>query len=150
MGLFWDQDFAPPGRHIPRSDLTGKKWISVFHWFSLVFWPSSIQEKRSNATNVLHTLKLDVATPLLAIFQRIVQLILLKKSIFAGKSSKMFEVTCKSFVAVNMKNIPIWLVNKKPNIPPFWRNTILLSLPAPEITAWLTHNQGFNDLCPHG
>ena len=37
---------------------------------------------------------------------------------------------CKSFVAVDMKNIPIWLVNQKTNTPPFWRNTILLSLPA--------------------
>merc|ERR1712203_1272015 len=133
---------------IPRSDLTKKKnkvcpefslsfpeffpkkWISVFYWFSLVFWPSSIQEKQSNATNVLHTLRQDVATPLMVIFQRIVQLILLKKSTFAGKSSKMFEVMCKSFVAVDMKNIKIWLVKKKTNTPPFWRNTILLSLPA--------------------
>merc|ERR1712203_291986 len=131
---------------IPRSDLTKKKnkvcpefslsfpeffpkkWISVFHWFSLVFWPSSIQEKQSNATNVLHTLRQDVATPFLAIFQRIVQL--MEKNTFAGKSSKMFEVMCKSFVAVDMKNIEIWLVNQKMNIQPFWRNTILLSLPA--------------------
>merc|ERR1712129_636850 len=51
----------------------------------LVFWPSSIQEKRSNVTNVLLTLKLDVATPLLAIFQRIVQPILLKKIHFCRK-----------------------------------------------------------------
>merc|ERR1739838_782083 len=38
--FFWDQDFAPPGRHIPRSDLTKKKipeFVQSFPEFYLSF-----------------------------------------------------------------------------------------------------------------
>merc|ERR1739838_483091 len=45
--FFWDQDFAPPGRHIPRSDLTKKKipeFVQSFPEFSLSFPEFSLKK----------------------------------------------------------------------------------------------------------
>merc|ERR1711971_1443515 len=143
------------GRHIPRRDLTRKKnpeFVQSFPEFSLSFPEFSPKKMDLRISLVLigvlafvhsgEAIKCHQCTsyteagcgdPFKGDFSKDCPAD--GKEYFCRKIFQNVRSDVKSFVAVDMKNIRIWLVKKKTNIQPFWRNTILLSLPASMISA---------------